>query len=73
MVEDICCEEKLRLLFEFRKATISYSARVAEMAEIAGTIPKAEFALLRKAATQAHQICVATRDCFYKHTQEHGC
>ena len=70
---DICCEQKLRLLFELRKATLLYSARVSELAEIAGTIPKAEFALLSKAATQAHEICVSARECFYKHIQEHGC
>jgi len=46
---DGCCEEKLRLLFEFRKATKSYSTRVGAMAEAtAGIIPSAEFARLSK-------------------------
>ena len=71
---DGCCEEKLRLLFEFRKATRSYSTRVGAMAEAtAGIIPSAEFARLSKIATQAHEKCLEARDQFFKHIKEHGC
>jgi len=68
------CEEKLRLLFEYRNATQLYSNGVAFMADIAaGLLLKREFALLSKTATQAHQKCLKARDRFYKHIKEHGC
>jgi hypothetical protein len=73
-VNDRRCEEKLRLLFQYRNATNLYSNRVALMADIAaGLLPKGEFALLSKIASQAHDECVEARDKFYKHMAEHGC
>ena len=73
-MNDRCCKEKLRLLFEYRNATSLYSSRVAFMADIAaGLLPKREFALLSKIARQAHENCVEARDSFYKHIEEHGC
>ncbi len=71
---DGCCEEKLRLLFEFQSATGSYSASVAAMAKIVGgLLPKVDFDLLSKAANSAYEKCVKARDCFYNHMREHGC
>jgi len=68
------CNEKLRLLFEYRNATNLYSNRVALMADIAaGLLPKGEFALLSKIASQAHENCLKARERFYKHIEEHGC
>jgi hypothetical protein len=68
------CAEKLRLLFEYRNATILYSNRVALMADIAaGLLPKREFALLSKIESQAHENCHQARERFYKHLEEHGC
>ena len=68
------CEEKLRLLFEYRNAANLHSSRVTLMADIAaGLLPKGEFALLSKIATQAHEKCVEARERFYKHIEEHSC
>ena len=73
-MKDRRCKEKLRLLFEYRNATNLYSNRVALMADIAaGLLPKGEFALLSKIASQAHDECLEARDKFYKHIAEHGC
>src|SRR5262249_29809513 len=73
-MNDRCCEEKLRLLCEYRNAATSYSARVALMAEIAGgSLPKPEFVRLSKGESQAHQKCMEARERFCKHTKEHGC
>ncbi len=73
-MKDRRCEEKLRLLFEYRNATNLYSNRVALMADIAaGLLPQREFALLSKIAGQAHEKCIEARDSFYKHIEEHGC
>ncbi len=66
------CEEKLRLLREFQEATVSLSARVSDMANMAG-IPEDEFARLSRAATAAHEKCLAARDRFYNHLAEHHC
>jgi len=45
-MNDRCCEEKLRLLTEYRNAAGLYSARVALMADIsAGLLRKGEFAV----------------------------
>ena len=73
-MKDRRCDEKLRLLFEYRNATNLYSNRVALMADIAaGLLPKGEFALLSKIVSQAHDMCVKAHDAFYKHMAEHGC
>jgi len=73
-MDDGCCEEKLRLLSEFRSATNLYSARVAAMAEAtAGIIPTDEFFRLSKTASQAHEKCLEVREQFFKHVNEHGC
>jgi hypothetical protein len=73
-VNDRRCEEKLRLLFAYRNATNLYSNRVALMADIAaGLLPKGEFALLSKIASEAHERCVEARERFYRHMAEHGC
>ena len=69
-----CCEEKLRLLFEYRNATYLYSTHVALMTEIAGgLLPKFEFDLLSQAESQAHKTCIKAREHFYRHMEEHGC
>ena len=71
---DGCCDEKLRLLFEFQNATKLYSTRVGAMAEAtAGIIPTAEFTRLSELASQAHNKCLKTRVDFFKHVEEHGC
>ena len=68
------CQEKLRLLFEYRNATLLYSNRVVLMADIAaGLLLEGEFALLSKIASEAHERCVEVREHFYKHMAEHGC
>lgn len=68
------CEEKLRLLSEYRDATDLYSDCVTLMAEIAdGLVSKIEFASLSRSASQAHEKCVETREQFYRHIEEHGC
>jgi len=73
-MNDRGCNEKLRLLFEYRNATNLYSSCVALMADIAaGLLPKREFALLSKTATQAHEKCLKARERFYKHIEEHSC
>jgi len=71
-MNDRGCEEKLRLLFEYRNATNLYSNRVALMADIAaGLLQRVN--LLSKIASQAHDTCVEARDAFYKHMAGHGC
>jgi len=73
-MNDRNCNEKLRLLFKYRNATSLYSSCVALMADItAGLLPKREFALLSKTATQAHEKCLKARERFYKHIEEHSC
>jgi len=73
-MNDLCCEGKLRLLFEYRNAANLYSARVALMAEIAsGLLPEVEFSLLNEAARQAYEKCVEAHRRFLTHMKEHGC
>ena len=73
-MNDCCCKEKLRLLFKYRNATNVYSTRIALMAEFAGgSLPKAEFASLSKAANLAYEKCIEAHERFYKHLAEHGC
>jgi len=73
-MHDGCCEEKLRLLFEFQHATRLYSIRVGAMSEATtGIIPTDEFVRLSKTASQAHEKCLEVREQFFKHLNEHGC
>ena len=73
-MDDGCCEEKLRLLFEFQNATKLYSTRVGAMAEAtAGIIPTAEFTRLSEIASRAHNECLKARVDLFKHIEEHGC
>ena len=73
-MKDGHCEEKSRLLFEFRSATKLYSIRVGVMSEAAaGFIPTNEFTLLSEVASQAHQKCIEAFERFRKHQAEHGC
>ena len=73
-MNDRCCEEKLRLLSEYRNAAKLYSARVALMAEMAGgLLAQAQFAWLNKIASQAHEKCLEARESFYRHMAKHGC
>jgi len=71
---DGCCEEKVRLLFEFQNATKLYSNRVGAMEEAtAGIIPTAEFVRLSNVASKAHEKCLEARTNLFKHVEEHGC
>ena len=73
-INDRCCEEKLHLLIEYRKAANVHSAHVALMADIAGgLVRREEFALLINLASQAHQKCTHARERFHRHIEEHGC
>ena len=68
------CEEKLRLLVEYRKTANVHSAYIALMAEIAsGLVQKEEFALLSRAVRLTYEKCIDAHDYFYKHMEEHGC
>jgi hypothetical protein len=73
MGESANCDEKLRLLLEFQKATRTYSRQVAEMAKLAGAIPQVEYAVLSRAASKAHEVCLTARERFYNHVSEHDC
>ena len=73
-MHDGCCEEQLRLLFEFQHATRTYSIRVGAMSEATtGIIPTAEFTRLSKVASQAHETCLEAHRRLQKHMAEHGC
>ena len=73
-MNDCCCREKLRLLLQYRDAADLHSARVALLADIAsGLLPRVEFALLSRSASQAHEKCMEARGHFLKHVEEHGC
>jgi len=73
-MKDGHCEEKSRLLLEFRSATKLYSIRVGVMSEAAaGFIPTAEFTRLSEVASQAHEKCLQAFERFRKHQAEHGC
>ena len=73
-MNDRCCKEKLRLLSEYRDAATLHSAHVALMAEItSGLLPKVEFDLLSRIASQAYEKCIETHRQFYKHIAEHRC
>jgi len=68
-----CCEEKLRLMAEFKKTTNAYASIVAEMASCVGALPHAEFVFINSTANRAREICIAARERFYGHMTEHRC
>jgi len=72
MLEGLC-EEKFRLLTEFRKATQAYSSVVGDMAKAVIGLPREEFLFLRAKSQQEHEALLIARERFYQHMQEHGC
>jgi hypothetical protein len=67
------CEEKMRLLVAYQRATDAYSKAVTELVTKMGVTPKAEYDALNSAAEQARYGSMDARDRLERHTADHGC
>jgi hypothetical protein len=67
------CKEKDQLTEKCHKTVRAYSETVKRMADLAGTIPAAEFAYLRLLAENARRLSAAARNQLHTHLTEHGC
>jgi hypothetical protein len=69
----VICEEKTRLVREYREATAAFSEAVKELRRRMGTSPKEEYKHLQRIANQALLKSEQTRYSLEQHIDTHGC
>ena len=69
----LVCEDRARLLNEYSRATLAFSARVDELAQKAGTVRKAEYIRLTNAVGEARTATEQAHFNLEKHITDHGC
>ncbi len=67
------CQEKNRLLGEYKAATLSFSAAVIELRRRMGTSPKEEYKRLAQISTKARMKSEQARQALEQHIAAHGC
>jgi ATP-dependent helicase YprA (DUF1998 family) len=67
------CEEKTRLLVEYRAATSAFSEAVKEIRRMIGTSPKAEYERLERIANEARVKSEQARLALEAHNAAHRC
>ena len=67
------CEEWQRLSRLCQKTSEMYFRIVSELANAAGTVAETEFALLRRRAEAARELCRIAIEQLKEHSEKHGC
>ena len=67
------CDERDRLLFEYRSATEQFSAAVAELSGRIGITSLDDYLKLHEAAETARMRSNEARECVERHILEHHC
>jgi len=67
------CDERTRLLNEYKSTTLELSARVAKLIDNTGTTPQRDYNLLKNVADLARIAAEQARLNLEKHIVEHGC
>ncbi len=65
------CEERLRLLVEYQRATLAYSTMIGDMA--VRHIPRVDYERISLATDKARQTSIDARKRLERHIAEHGC
>jgi hypothetical protein len=67
------CGEKVLLMSDYETATAKFSATVGELRRKMGTVPKAEYERLARAANAARFQSEQARLAVERHIAAHGC
>ena len=67
------CPAKTALMAAWQSAAETYSKVVAELSRRIGTLPKAEYEKLRRAAENARHRSMEAQAELQSHIEEHGC
>ena len=67
------CEEKYRLLEEYKNCLTVFSELVRVLDSTRATTSKEQYELLRLRVNQAHERCEEARLAWERHVREHGC
>jgi hypothetical protein len=69
----VICEEKNRLVREYKEATVVFSEAVKELRRRMGTSPKEEYKRVQRIATEARLKSEQARFSVEHHIATHGC
>jgi hypothetical protein len=67
------CQQRVRLLNDYRETAVSYADAVREMANLAGSGLHSEVALLRRACRAAWEKTEKARLALFRHEADHQC
>jgi hypothetical protein len=67
------CGEKILLMSDYETATATFSAAVAGLRRNMGTVPRAEYERLDRAANEARVKSEQARLAIERHIASHGC
>jgi hypothetical protein len=67
------CGEKILLMSDYETATATFSAAVARLRRNMGTVPRAEYERLDRAANEARVKSEQARLAIERHIASHGC
>jgi hypothetical protein len=69
----VICEEKARLVREFKEATVAFSEAVKELRRRMGTSPKEEYERLQQIANEARLKSEQAKFSLEQHIDTDGC
>jgi hypothetical protein len=72
-MEDLCCDERERLLNGWSNAVEAYSVAVKDLSRSAVKLPLREYATLKAATEDARWISEIARLALETHKRDHGC
>jgi hypothetical protein len=67
------CQQRARLLNDYRETAVSYADAVREMANLAGSGLHSEVALLRRVCRTAWEAAEKARLALFRHEADHQC
>lgn len=67
------CQERLRLVADYRKATRAYADSVHKMTDLVSLGLDSEVSLLRRLCKAAWEAAEQARLALYRHEANHGC
>jgi len=67
------CQERIRLVTEYRETTRTYADFVRKMTDLVGLGIESEVDLLRRSCRMAWEAAEKSRLSLYRHEANHGC
>ena len=67
------CQERLRLMDEYNRATMAYSDAVSVQFSKIGIVLKSEYDALKRATEETRHASIDARNGYRRHIAQHGC